>query len=187
MMSHGIALTDADRQPWLDAVRQSVERFLSAGANAVIACSALKESYRRRIVVDPSRVKVVYLKGPQELVASRLRDRRGHFMRPELLQSQFDALEEPRDAIVADISASPGAIVASIRAQLGSDAWMRTNYPHPPSRCSGDLFLRQAQDRLLVRERCRSTRRLYRQIVVGRKASIGPCVSLAIANLNPSP
>jgi len=119
MMSHGIALTDADRQPWLDAVRQSVERFLSAGANAVIACSALKESHRRRIVVDPSRVKVVYLKGPQELVASRLRDRRGHFMRPELLQSQFDALEEPRDAIVADISASPGAIVASIRAQLG--------------------------------------------------------------------
>jgi len=75
VMSHGIALTDADRQPWLDAMRQSVERFLSAGANAVIACSALKESYRRRIVVDPSRVKVVYLKGPQELVASRLRDR----------------------------------------------------------------------------------------------------------------
>ena len=119
MMNHGIALTDADRQPWLAAVRQSVERFLSAGANAVIACSALKESYRRRIVVDPSRVKVVCLKGPPELIASRLRDRSGHFMRPELLQSQFDALEEPRDAIAVEISASPDAIVASIRAQLG--------------------------------------------------------------------
>jgi gluconokinase len=118
MMSHGIALTDADRQPWLAAVRQSVERFLSNGANAVIACSALKESYRRRIVVDPSRVKVVYLKGPPELIASRLRDRSGHFMRPELLQSQFDALEEPRDAIVVEISASPDAIVASIRAHF---------------------------------------------------------------------
>jgi len=119
LMSRGIALTDADRQPWLDAVRQSVERFLSAGTNAVIACSALRESYRRRIVADPLRVKVVYLRGPQELIASRLRDRSGHFMRPELLQSQFDAIEEPHDAIVADISASPDAIVASIRAQLG--------------------------------------------------------------------
>ena len=119
MMSHGIALTDTDRQPWLDAVRQAIERFLSAGANAVIACSALKESYRRRIIADPSRVKVVYLKGPQELIASRLRDRSGHFMSAELLQSQFDALEEPHDAITADISASPDAVVASIRAQLG--------------------------------------------------------------------
>ena len=119
MMSHGIALTDADRQPWLDAVRQSVERFLSAGADAVIACSALKESYRRRIVVDPLRMKVVYLKGSQELIASRLRDRSGHFMSPELLQSQFDAIEEPHDVIAVDISASPDTIVASIRARLG--------------------------------------------------------------------
>ncbi len=119
MMSHGIALTDADRRPWLDAVRQSVEGVLSAGANAVIACSALKESYRRQIVVDPARVKLVYLKGTKDLIASRLRDRRGHFMSPELLDSQFDTLEEPHDAIVADIAASPDAIVASIRARLG--------------------------------------------------------------------
>lgn len=118
-LSHGIALTDADREPWLDAVRQSIEGFLSASTCAVLACSALKESYRRRIVVDPARVKLVYLKGTKELIAARLRERKGHFMSAALLQSQFDTLEEPHEAITVDITASPGAIVASIRGRLG--------------------------------------------------------------------
>jgi len=118
-MSRGIALSDADREPWLDAVRQSIERLLSATTSAVLACSALKRSYRRRIVVDPARVKIVYLKGTKELIAARLRERKGHFMNPELLQSQFDTLEEPHDAIAIDIAASPDAIVATIRDRLG--------------------------------------------------------------------
>jgi gluconokinase len=117
-LARAIPLTDEDRRPWLDAVRRSVERFLADGAEAVIACSLLKQSYRDAVLVDPSRVKLVYLQGTPSLIAKRLKPRRNHFMRPELLQSQFDTLEEPRNAITIDISASPAAIVKSIRARL---------------------------------------------------------------------
>ncbi len=117
-MPSGIALTDEDRAPWLLTIRNLISSIVAAGRNAVIACSALKQSYRDRIVVDPASVKIVFLKGSAELIASRIQRRLGHFMSPALLQSQFDALEEPRDAIVADIDASPGEIVRTIRAQI---------------------------------------------------------------------
>ena len=70
-------------------------------------------------MVDPKLVKVVYLKGSKELIGERLRGRVGHFMNPGLLQSQFDTLEEPRDAIVVDVAMAPEAIVSAIRARLG--------------------------------------------------------------------
>ena len=119
-MHRGIALDDADRAPWLSAIRKLIEAMLSEGRNGVVACSALKQSYRDEIVVDPNSVKVVYLKGSEELIAERLRNRVGHFMNPALLQSQFDTLEPPRDAIVVDVSAAPRAIVDEIRARLGA-------------------------------------------------------------------
>ena len=72
-----------------------------------------------RLVVDPKLVKIVYLKGSKEVIGERLRNRVGHFMNPDLLQSQFDTLEEPRDAIVVDVSMAPEAIVSAIRARLG--------------------------------------------------------------------
>lgn len=118
-MRSGEALTDPDRAPWLLAVRTVIQSMLSSGINSVVACSALKQSYRDQIVVNPASVKVVYLKGSKQLIAERLAGRSGHFMNPLLLQSQFDALEEPQDAIVADVSAAPKAIVDAIRTQLG--------------------------------------------------------------------
>ena len=119
-MHRGIALDDADRAPWLAAIRQLIEAMLSQRRDGVVACSALKQSYRDQIVVDPTAVKIVYLKGSKELIAERLRSRGAHFMNPDLLQSQFDTLEEPRDAIVVDIAAAPEAIVNEIVAALES-------------------------------------------------------------------
>ena len=117
-MHSGMALTDDDRAPWLLAIMNLIQSIISSGKNAVVACSALKQSYRDAIVVDPNLVKFIYLKGSSELIASRIQNRIGHFMNPALLQSQFDALEEPRDAIVVDIAATPEEIVRAIRAKL---------------------------------------------------------------------
>ncbi len=118
-MSHAIPLSDEDRRPWLAAVRTLVERCLAEGISAVIACSALKQSYRDLLVVDPAAVKFIYLRGDMALIARRMAARSGHFMSEELLQSQFDALEEPRDATTVDIAASPEEIAAEIRNKLG--------------------------------------------------------------------
>ena len=118
-MHLGIALDDADRAPWLAAIRKLIQAMLMEGRDGVVACSALKQSYRDEIVVDTKSVKVVYLKGSKEVIAERLRHRSGHFMNPELLQSQFDTLEEPQDAIVVEVSMAPEAIVEEIRARLG--------------------------------------------------------------------
>jgi gluconokinase len=117
-MAHGIALTDADRLPWLDRVRRLIERCLADGANAVIACSALKQSYREVLVSDTRQVRLVYLKGTPKLIKARLGRRKGHFMPGSLLPSQFAALEEPRDAITIDVSDDPAQIVDTIRKRL---------------------------------------------------------------------
>lgn len=118
-MSRGIALTDEDRGPWLRTIRKLVEDHLATGRSAVIACSALKQAYRKEIVIDPQAVRVVYLRGSEELIRERLRSRAGHFMNPALIQSQFETLEEPDDAIVVDIAMAPEAIVQEVRKQLG--------------------------------------------------------------------
>lgn len=118
-MHRGIPLTDADRWPWLDAIRRLIERCLSDGTSAVIACSALKQSYRDRLLVDPAAVKFVYLKGSMALIAKRIKARTGHFMNKHLLQSQFDDLEEPRDAITVEVSGTPQEIAGAIRKRVG--------------------------------------------------------------------
>jgi gluconokinase len=122
-MHLGIALDDADRAPWLSALRELIETMLSEGRDGVVACSALKQSYRDELVVEPDAVKVVYLKGAKSVIEQRLRNRTGHFMNPDLLQNQFDTLEEPRDAIVVDAAAAPEAIVDEIKLRLAS--WLR--------------------------------------------------------------
>jgi gluconokinase len=118
-MSGGIALTDADRAPWLASIRDLIASRLARSINLVLACSALKKSYRAEIVVDPERVRIVYLKGSHQLIEARIAHRLHHFMSKELLDSQFETLEEPDDAIVVDVGATPEAIVANIRGQLG--------------------------------------------------------------------
>jgi gluconokinase len=117
-MRRGIALTEADRGPWLEAVRDLIERSLAAGDSCVVACSALKRSYRERLVGRHAAVKVAYLDASYELVSARLAKRPGHFFNPGLLQNQFDLLEEPSDAIVVDAATAPEVIVAAIRDKL---------------------------------------------------------------------
>jgi gluconokinase len=118
-MSRGIPLDDADRAPWLERLWELIESCLARGEDAVLACSALKESYRRTLVVDDG-VKLVYLKGDRELLLERLSERHGHFMKPEMLDSQLATLEEPQHALTVDINETPEEIAAKIREQFGA-------------------------------------------------------------------
>ena len=114
-MSAGHPLTDADRAPWLAAIRTHLAACLARNENTVVTCSALKESYRREVIVDPARIKVVYLTGDFALIERRLKARKGHFMKPDMLESQFAALEPPTDALTLDIADPPALLVARIR------------------------------------------------------------------------
>jgi gluconokinase len=113
-------LDDADRLPWLETLRDLVCRCLAKHADAVLACSALKEAYQQYLLVDPH-VRLVYLKADQDLIRQRLLQRQGHFMNPQLLKSQFATLEEPKQGIWLDASLAPEEIVCAIRHRLGGD------------------------------------------------------------------
>jgi len=126
-MKQGIALTDADREPWLAAIRDQIWRWLAAKINGVITCSALKQSYRDFLTspppgtasnADASQIKIVYLRGTYALIAERLRSRHGHFAGESLLASQLATLEEPRDALTIDIDQTPDQIVDEIIRRL---------------------------------------------------------------------
>lgn len=117
-MSRGIPLNDADRLPWLEALGELVRACLERDENAVLGCSALKENYREYLLMD-ERVKLVYLKGDYELIQERLKNRSGHFMKPEMLDSQFAALEEPGQSSHFDISSPPEEIIREIRSRFG--------------------------------------------------------------------
>jgi gluconokinase len=122
-MASGQPLTDADRAPWLDRVAAWISGRLAAGGSGVIACSALKRAYRERLAAGlQAQVRFVYLKGAFDLIAGRVERRRGHFMPPSLLASQFADLEEPAPeeaAIVVDISEPPEAQIDAVMAALG--------------------------------------------------------------------
>jgi gluconokinase len=117
-MSHGIPLTDADRAPWLKTLRDKIVEWIGARRNVVLACSALKQSYRDELQVGPE-VKVVYLKGSIELFSERALARKGHFAKQDLVASQFATLEEPKDALTVDAAPPPEEIVARVRRGLG--------------------------------------------------------------------
>jgi gluconokinase len=117
-MKNGIALSDADRLPWLLSMRAAIEEWQGDERGHVLACSALKASYRKILASSDSEVAFVYLKGSFDLIKQRLSERKGHFFNPELLRSQFAALEEPQDAIVVDISLDPRHILDVIVAAL---------------------------------------------------------------------
>jgi gluconokinase len=123
-MSTGHPLTDEDRWPWLQAIADEIDRVCRTGERAVIACSALKRAYRDILVHGRNDVRIIYLNGTQELIASRLAARKGHFMPPGLLASQFKTLEPPgrsENAIVVSIDGTVDAIVHDIVSQLGPD------------------------------------------------------------------
>ncbi|MDJ0518006.1 MAG: gluconokinase [Trichodesmium sp. MO_231.B1] len=117
-MSNGIPLNDADRIPWLIEMRNAIEQWLAENQNIILACSALKKAYRHILITNPQNIKIVYLKGSFDLFAQRLRARKNHFMKLEMLQSQFDVLEEPKQAIIVDAAKSPEEIVNDIIQKL---------------------------------------------------------------------
>jgi gluconokinase len=117
-MARGIVLTDADREPWLAAIRAAIVKWVAEGRKVVLGCSALKQSYREKLGVG-GEVRLVYLKGSYELIASRLRDRHGHFATESILADQFAVLEEPQDAVVVDVGRCPEEMVKEIRERMG--------------------------------------------------------------------
>ncbi|MGD0757848.1 MAG: gluconokinase [Candidatus Sulfotelmatobacter sp.] len=117
-MERGVPLNDEDRAPWLDRLRIQVMDWIANGQSAVLSCSALKQAYRQELSVGPE-VRFVYLKGSPELIAQRLRLRRGHFADEKILAGQFADLEEPETAVTVDISRTPEKIAAEIRERLG--------------------------------------------------------------------
>lgn len=121
-MSAGTPLNDDDRQPWLEAIRRRMleVRKLHPDSIFVVGCSSLKQKYRDTLrgEDDEETLKFVYLKGSKELIAARMGSRKGHFMPTSLLESQFNTLEEPINAVVVDISKTPEEVVENIAKEL---------------------------------------------------------------------
>jgi gluconokinase len=116
-MHSGIPLTDEDRWPWLEAVAAWIDKARRSGGHGVVACSALKRSYRDVLIGDRADVRLVYLKGDETLIARRMATRHEHFMPRSLLHSQFEALEEPEPdekPVIVSIEPKPPEIVAQI-------------------------------------------------------------------------
>jgi gluconokinase len=117
-MASGIPLDDSDRVPWLAELHNLISASLKADRPGVLACSALKERYRQMLLDGNPNVQLVYLKGSYDLIWSRMEKRKDHYMKPHMLQSQFDALEEPKSALTVDISMSVDDIVQQIISDL---------------------------------------------------------------------
>jgi carbohydrate kinase (thermoresistant glucokinase family) len=120
-MSRGVPLTDEDRWPWLALIAERIDGWLAAGRSGVVTCSALKHAYRRMIVGDRPRVRLVYLQGDRALIHARMAARHEHFMPLALLDSQLATLEEPgpdERPITVAIGGTPSEIVAEIARRL---------------------------------------------------------------------
>ena len=117
-MSRGEPLNDDDRKPWLERLNEIMVENRTKEDHTIVGCSALKESYRKILSAGIDDMRFVYLHGDFDTIYERMSSREGHFMGENMVQSQFDALEEPEDAIVVDIRESPEVLVAEIGAQL---------------------------------------------------------------------
>jgi gluconokinase len=118
-MRAGTPLTDADRAPWLAALRERMDRACASGENAVLACSALKHSYQDYLEGHaPGCIRYVYLFASEEVIRARLKARTGHFMNPNLLHSQFETLEPPEHATRVDVAQPVEVVVQQIRHEL---------------------------------------------------------------------
>lgn len=129
-MHNGIPLDDEDRLPWLQAIAEQIDRWRAERRNGVVACSALKRRYRDILVGDRLDVRLVYLQGDRALITQRLGARHGHFMSKSLIQSQFDALEEPapeEQAITIWVGKPPAVLVDEIIAALAATS---SDTPH---------------------------------------------------------
>jgi gluconokinase len=120
-MQSGVPLTDEDRWPWLQALAAWIDEIRSRGGHAILACSALKRSYRDVLIGERTDVRLVYLKGDEALIARRFAARHEHFMPAKLLRSQFDTLEEPspeENPIAVSIEPRPREIVLQIMSAM---------------------------------------------------------------------
>jgi gluconokinase len=118
-MKSGTPLEDEDRWPWLDRLNAFLLDSERRGRSLVLACSALKQSYRERLSRGCAAAHFVFLDGDREMIRARLLLRQGHYMNPKLLDSQFATLEQPQDALRLDVAQSPAALVHSIRSEFG--------------------------------------------------------------------
>lgn len=118
-MASGLPLTDEDRWPWLEEVRKLIDTSLNLNESSIIACSALKHSYRLYLRRENEKITFVYLKGDKNTITRRLRSRKGHFAGTQLLESQLQTLEEPEGVIACDISKQPEIIADYIIEKLG--------------------------------------------------------------------
>ena len=115
-MAAGTPLNDEDRAPWLAALRAKMDAERAAGRSAVFTCSALKERYRGVLMGGADNVVLVYLSGDFETILARVGSRQGHYMKADMVRSQFEALEPPKDALTLDVRESPDALLAKILA-----------------------------------------------------------------------
>ncbi|MEW8252525.1 MAG: gluconokinase, GntK/IdnK-type [Candidatus Thiodiazotropha sp.] len=154
-MAAGTPLDDNDRQPWLDELERVITQSIQSGDDAVLASSALKDSYREQLRVDPEQVRLVYLCGSYELILERLKQRIGHFMKPEMLRSQFDDLERPTDTLVIDIHQAPEMIVDQIIDRLNLPATRLLldglMFPEAPRWRDGRLWFTDQHAKRIVR------------------------------------
>jgi gluconokinase len=113
-MANGIPLVDSDRAPWLASLHELISSHLKKNRPGVLACSALKESYRQELLEGNEDVQIIYLKGSYDMIWSRMSARKDHYMKPHMLLSQLDVLEEPTNALIMDISMPVDDIVQEI-------------------------------------------------------------------------
>jgi len=116
-MASGTPLDDSDRAPWLASLNELISSSLKADRSGVLACSALKERYRQKLMDGNDNVEIVYLKGTYDLIWSRMETRKDHFMKPQMLKSQFETLEEPMNAVTVDVSLTVDEIVQGVLKQ----------------------------------------------------------------------
>ena len=128
-MSAGVPLTDEDRLPWLGRVREEMDALAASGHPAVVACSALRRTYREILRAADAEVRFVHLNASRDVLERRLRERRDHFFDPDLLASQLETLQAPRDALVVDADRGLEAVVEDIEAALGLDPPPRGRAP----------------------------------------------------------
>jgi carbohydrate kinase (thermoresistant glucokinase family) len=120
-MRAGVALTDEDRKLWLKKLHANIQHWLKDKQNSILACSALKQAYRDILGVNQNTVRTVYLKGSYELLRKRIEERQHPYMDKNLLRSQLDTLQEPKDGLTVDISATPEIVVSTIINNLNLD------------------------------------------------------------------
>ncbi len=118
-MASGIPLDDDDRLPWLQALHDLIARCLKERRPGVLACSALKQRYRDQLLAGNANTRLVYLRGDYETILRRMRQRKMHYMKPEMLRSQFDELEEPEDVLVVDACMGVEAITWTVLQAFG--------------------------------------------------------------------